>query len=398
MKRGRPYGLGRLAKRNAQWVLFYSDATGRRRQQALGADKRVAERRRLEIIRRRDMEIDGLGPAEGQSLSLSDISVQYLEDLGARVTPAHAKNITQRLARTLPQLAELRVRDLRPMHLIRLRNEALAAGKSNRTANLIVETVKSMLKWAVEAGLIAANPIQNVKKLPEGRAHQVCRRRAMTDEEIDRFLAAAGEDDERAAALAGAKRILRIPQQPLWIALLDTGARWNEIRLATWGDINQKEGLLLLRAENTKSRKARSIPLTVRLTEALKATRVAQQALRGRLPQIADRVFLAPTGTPWGSYTTNPMRIFDRILERAGIPRVDARGEKLDIHAIRHTFASRLARKGVGLPQAQRLLGHSDPKLTASIYTHLDADDLRGAIAALDPPEPEQRLAAGGER
>ena len=43
----------------------------------------------------------------------------------------------------------------------------------------------------------------------------------------------------------------------------------------------------------------------------------------------------------------------------------------------------RLARAGVGLSQAQRLLGHSDPKLTAQAYTHLDAEDLRDAVAFL---------------
>jgi site-specific recombinase XerD len=53
------------------------------------------------------------------------------------------------------------------------------------------------------------------------------------------------------------------------------------------------------------------------------------------------------------------------------------------VHALRHSFASRLARNGVGLAQAQRLLGHSDPKLTASIYTHLEPEDLREAVEGL---------------
>jgi site-specific recombinase XerD len=74
------------------------------------------------------------------------------------------------------------------------------------------------------------------------------------------------------------------------------------------------------------------------------------------------------------------MRIFDRTLVRAGIERVNVDGRKLDIHALRHTFGSRLARRGVGLVQVQRLLGHSDPKLTAQVYTHLDVEDLRRAV------------------
>jgi integrase len=57
---------------------------------------------------------------------------------------------------------------------------------------------------------------------------------------------------------------------------------------------------------------------------------------------------------------------------------------------LRHTFATRCARSGVGLVQAQHLLGHSDPKLTAKIYSHLEPNDLR---AAMD--EMERRMQKG---
>ena len=81
--------------------------------------------------------------------------------------------------------------------------------------------------------------------------------------------------------------------------------------------------------------------------------------------------------------TNNAMRVFNRLLTRGGIPRVDDDGRKLDIHSLRHTFGSRLARRGVGLVQVQRLMGHSDPKLTAQVYTHLDVEDLRKAVEAV---------------
>jgi integrase len=74
------------------------------------------------------------------------------------------------------------------------------------------------------------------------------------------------------------------------------------------------------------------------------------------------------------------MRAFDRLLDAAGIDRVDPEGRKLDIHSLRHTAASRYASRGVGLVHLQRLLGHRDPKLTAQVYTHLGVDDLRDAL------------------
>ena len=49
----------------------------------------------------------------------------------------------------------------------------------------------------------------------------------------------------------------------------------------------------------------------------------------------------------------------------------------------RHSLVLRVIECGVGLVQAQRILGHSTPALTAQIYTHLEVEDLRSAIDAL---------------
>ncbi|WP_425607035.1 tyrosine-type recombinase/integrase [Rubellicoccus peritrichatus] len=47
---------------------------------------------------------------------------------------------------------------------------------------------------------------------------------------------------------------------------------------------------------------------------------------------------------------------------------------KVDFHALRYTFATRLARNGVSQRLAQELMRHSDLNLTARIYT--DASQL----------------------
>ncbi len=84
-------------------------------------------------------------------------------------------------------------------------------------------------------------------------------------------------------------------------------------------------------------------------------------------------------GSPWRG-PRNARRELDRLLELADVPKRDEQGRTVDLHALRHTFATRLARSGVELVHAQKLLGHSDPKLTAGVYTHLAPDDLRAAV------------------
>jgi Phage integrase family len=49
-------------------------------------------------------------------------------------------------------------------------------------------------------------------------------------------------------------------------------------------------------------------------------------------------------------------------------------------HDLRHTTASLLKAAGVHLVDAQRILRHSDPRITQEVYTHVDLDQLRSAV------------------
>ncbi len=122
------------------------------------------------------------------------------------------------------------------------------------------------------------------------------------------------------------------------------------------------------------------IPLPSDQVDELLVLRAIHQRVRLRVVQPSDRVFLSPDGADWASYTTNARRLLRRVLDRAGIARRDALGRVIDIHALRHTAATGMARRGVPLVVAQRVLGHSDPKLTAKVYTHLGLEGLRGAV------------------
>ncbi len=79
-------------------------------------------------------------------------------------------------------------------------------------------------------------------------------------------------------------------------------------------------------------------------------------------------------------------------LEAAGIISRDAHGELItldeyglsyDFHGLRHTFATLLNNARIPLVTAQKLMRHSDPKLTANIYTHVMNDAKAEALAKL---------------
>ena len=69
-------------------------------------------------------------------------------------------------------------------------------------------------------------------------------------------------------------------------------------------------------------------------------------------------------------------RVFGPALKRARI-------ENLHWHDLRHTFASRLAMKGVSLHEIKELLGHKTLAMTLR-YAHLSPTHLHHAVRQLD--------------
>lgn len=46
---------------------------------------------------------------------------------------------------------------------------------------------------------------------------------------------------------------------------------------------------------------------------------------------------------------------------------------------LRHTYCTNLAKAGVDIRTAQKLMGHATIAMTADIYTHVDQDDIKKA-------------------
>ena len=121
-------------------------------------------------------------------------------------------------------------------------------------------------------------------------------------------------------------------------------------------------------AENAKNRHDARLLLREATAELLK------DHVAGKLPLA--RVF--DVSEHW--------RAFDAIqadLKAAEVPYADAAGRYADFHSLRVTFGTNLARGGVALQLAQRLMRHSTPVLTTNDYTGLTRDDDRKAIAVL---------------
>ncbi|NBT69692.1 MAG: site-specific integrase, partial [Betaproteobacteria bacterium] len=186
----------------------------------------------------------------------------------------------------------------------------------------------------------------------------------MTDDELSRLLAEAQKRGRDAWYLAAAF----------------AGLRKGDLERLIWADVNFKESTLTIR--EGKAKRVDVIPMHPQLADALQRRLQANPAL--------------PTTRVWSASVGNLTRQKD--FKRAGIDLVDAQGRVVDLHALRATLATQLARASVTPQVAQRILRHSDYRTTLKHYTMLGLVDTAAAIAKLPfvKPTPSESLRATG--
>jgi hypothetical protein len=134
-----------------------------------------------------------------------------------------------------------------------------------------------------------------------------------------------------------------------------------------------------------KNREGNDIPLRDDLAADLrdwladKLARLQAEAVGAGEP-IPARL---PPATPVFKVPGQLIKILDRDLKLAGIPKRDDRGRTLDVHALRHTFGTLLSAGGVAPRTAQAAMRHSKIDLTMNVYTDPALLDVRGALDAL---------------
>lgn len=179
-------------------------------------------------------------------------------------------------------------------------------------------------------------------------------------------------EEEQKVYEAIAMRRLREPWRPwsefedLVIVLLATGGRLGEVLALTRKDVDLGGAYATFQRDTTKSGKPRTVPLTKAAVAA-----ISRQA-------IACEAGTCPTGQLWKLTEAKSWFFWTAI-------RADVGGmADVTLHTLRHTALTRLAQGGMDILRLQKWAGHSDPRITAERYTHLQPSDLVGGIAILE--------------
>lgn len=229
--------------------------------------------------------------------------------------------------------------------LSKVKGMSLQKGAKSYTVNFELGTLRTIFNLAIKQRYLEANPIKEVGFLKVTDSKQ---RRFLTETECERLLVTCEPE-----------------WYPIFFTLLYTGMRKGELVNLEWTDLDFSRQIMKIQRKTFWIPKTgeREIPMSSEVIAVL-----------NKLPRRSNFVFTDKHGDP---YEMNRLRLeLIRIAKKAGIQALT------QVHALRHTFASRLLMRGVDLPSVQKLMGHAKIE-TTMIYSHQTPDHLRSAIEKL---------------
>lgn len=309
-------------------------------------------------LKKRDLE-EGKYAVNGNA-TLRDWFYRYLDLYKAGQKEVTRKTYVNRVEHcVLEEIGSMRLKDIRPITVQAVMNKQ--AGNSKTQVNEIYQAFKSIFKYAVVNHLIIEDPTENLVK-PPYKAQST--RRALTTEERDLILKVAKKDR----------------RYYVFLLMLLCGCRPSEAAECKGIDILTVPSKNPLRTQNralhirgTKTKQAdRIVPLPDELYELIKKT-----------PKN-DYIACMGTGSKLTKYRmARVWKSFKRALNlemgaetyRNAIVN-DLVAPDLEPYCLRHEYCTDLARRGVDIRIAQKLMGHSSIELTSNIYTNLSDDDI----------------------
>jgi integrase len=152
------------------------------------------------------------------------------------------------------------------------------------------------------------------------------------------------------------------------LLLAATGMRQGEVRSLLWSDVDLDAGVIRLRAEVTKSRTAREVPLPAPVVELLRERRM--EMLRDQHPLLhRGLVFGREDGEQWSS-----------SLLTATIKEASAQvGTPFTPHDLRRAFITRAVEAGINALTLRAVVGHSSEEMTR-LYYRSEGEARRGVV------------------
>lgn len=245
------------------------------------------------------------------------------------------KNRYNKLIYLLEDMGNIPFHQLKAEHFLTFRNKRLTSGISANTINHDLAYFKTVFNKLLRSGYISSNPFVSISALKIDEAELTF----LTHYQIKRLLVEC-------------KRSINESLFYVTLFCLRTGARWSEAEKLKRNQLVNNCVIFT----KTKSGKNRVVPLKQDFYSYL----ITRPAL--------------PNGRIFG----NCSEAFKNAIKRAKITLPPGQST----HVLRHTFASHFIMNGGDILTLQKLLGHSDLKLTMR-YSHLSPDYMQNSLKYL---------------
>ncbi|OHB72360.1 MAG: hypothetical protein A2W17_00640 [Planctomycetes bacterium RBG_16_41_13] len=281
----------------------------------------------------------------GQSKTFKDMMEKFMQEHAPKVS----KNMQKSYASSLKHLATFwgnsKLSDIKPKliseYKVLRKNKGIKPATINRELAMLSKAFNLAVK---EWEWIRDNPVSRVPKEKENN-------------ERDRWLNAEDEKRLLENSLSWLKDII--------IFDLNTGLRQDELLSLQWSRVDLFRKIIII--QESKNGKPRTIPLNQIALDIL-----MEKSKRRNLK--SDLVFLSNMSTKIDRH--NLRRAFNIALDKTGI-------QNFHFHDLRHTFATRLAQRGIDIYKISKLLGHQDIRMTQR-YSHHCPDSLRDGVQILE--------------
>lgn len=270
---------------------------------------------------------------------------ELAKDRLALVTAHHSrpKGENHLIERWLIDFKDMDASKITPSMIENVLTEIKQEGKAPATVNHHLELIKAMYNKASRDGLLSVNPAAKVKKY---KLNNVIVRYLTPQQEVSLF------------------ESLSNTYHPIVKTAINTGIRQGELLRLTWDDIDWNTGILTVK--KSKHGQAHRMPMNSLVQEVL------SEAFKNRK---TDRIF---------PHDNSRMRkTFEKAIKAAGLA-------PFRFHDLRHTFASRLAMKGVNDRTLMTLGGWKSPAML-NRYAHLSPTHLWQAVESLTEITPSRR-------
>lgn len=361
------------------------DSNGKRiRKQFLGKNKKEAEQKKLNYMKKMDLGISNKTHYLGETMNIWLYEVVKVGQIKPTSFARYAGIYNKYFKDS--DISYLSLEKITPLHIQRYYNDLYKQGKSSNIIKNANKLLKQFFNYCIDNNYIIKNPCDG-KKIVIPKEHK-----KKTNAKAQVF-----KKDEM-------KSILKNNEDTKirYIALISysTGMRRGEILGLSESDIDYKENMIHIRRSvsttyiydndgkkhketyisDTKTyTSTRDIPLPKSLIPIIKkAISLKKKEILKAGPSYKEEynnlIFLSEEGNLIDASNIDKSWIY--FLKRCGV-------EHKKFHALRHTYATLQFENGRPLLTVSKLLGHSSIDITANTYVHVLKKEKEKAVDTL---------------